>query len=144
MKILVLLSLLWFQTVHALDTKGMKSHGGALIEGVEPVHAFEYMSDQEKNYLILQKEIGRKGNSAIWENVNHLLIPQIDIEDSLFYALCNYKGTFEPKIVAIAKYEEEKELNAIVKKAWIADIEKGQFVSIPVKNIECINEAYGL
>ncbi|WP_417763670.1 hypothetical protein [Shewanella sp.] len=144
MKYLVFISLLIAPLAFALDIQQLKSHGGALIANVTPNYAFEHMSDATGDFMFLKKEIGRNGNRPLWEVVDHLSLGQIDSKDTLYYAMCNYRGKFEPKIVAIAEYEADKEVNAKVKNAWIADIEHGGFVSVPVNDVECFNEGFAV
>jgi len=144
MKYLCLSLLAFIPHVVAFDTSAMKSAGGALIDGTEPVHSFEYVSNGNASFLVLNKEIGRKGNSAIWKYVDHLPIPDIDPDYSLYYAMCNLNGAFEPRIVAIAKLDMNKEINREVKEAWFANLELGKYQKIDTSNIECINEGYGL
>ncbi len=144
MKYLIPLVLLITQSVFALDIQQLKSHGGALIADTEPNHAFDHMSDALEDYIFLKKEVGRNGNLPLWEVVDHLSLGEIDSKDAVFYAMCNYHGVFDKKVVAIAEYDEEKAINALVKKAWIADIAHGKFRPIAVENVECINEGTAL
>lgn len=145
MKLLLAL-LITFSIPHAIafDISKMTSVGGGLIEGTEPLHAFESMTDGENKYLILKKRIGQKNGSVNWAYVDHLLIPGIDSKYRLYISMCKYNDVFSPNIIAIGKYEVEMEWSKVIKKAWIVDINIGKFKNLEINNIECINDDFNL
>ncbi len=144
MKFLSILMLTTITFASGFDSSNMESLGGALIQGSRPKYALEYVTDGTEKYLILKKEVGRTGNSAIWENIDHLVIPKMDDSYMLYYAMCLLNGSFEARIVAVAKYEVDVELNSNVDVAWFADLEEGKFEKISTDNVACINENYNL
>ena len=129
-------------TSDGLNFESMEDLGGAVILDRKPVHAFHLYRNNDVIYLVLHKEIGRDKRHPVWKVLDYIVIQNYGRDYVINFVMCELNGKFTPEIAAIAKYENKKYYNKIVK-AWKADLESGKILKIDTKGIVCINEGYG-
>lgn len=96
---------------------------------------------QKPHSIIIEKQIGRKGNSSIWEVTDEIEMPIIKKDSHLSFSRCKLDDVYNPTVIAVVIYTEE-EFHKASTWAGIIDLKNGLFSEIPTQNIECENEGW--
>lgn len=116
------------------------------IKSKDPAYAIAHTVKGRSQYFWLKKEIGRKNNNKnpIWKVMDVIVLDQPP--KNYFYALglCRLKEDIDDRIIALVKYEENKEWFTVVKKSWLVNVNKGKIETYNKKGLSCANEGWGL
>lgn len=127
------------------------SHGGAIIEGVFNYKKFSISRIQLEpaiySYIFLE-EIIPEGAEISYKILDVLDLTREEKLKStdfvLYYHFCFKNGKNDQEIIAIAKYEEDKEFLTKIYKAWRADRKIEKIIEIPIEGITVENPEYGI
>jgi hypothetical protein len=124
----------------------LKMKGGTMIGDPfkSTVYSVALMSNEGSQMLWLESSSSRniKGE-VIWEVLDVMAAPNYGKDETMVIGLCKIDDRPDPEVLAVVKYEQDKEhFNKIIK-AWRANRAKGKFESITIKGISCSNESYG-
>ena len=83
-----------------------------------------------------------KQGCAEWKLVRSFDLPEQPAE-TVLVSECRLQGQLDRTVFVYAAKTDEQEYTTILR-AWRVDLEHEAFVTIPPKNIVCVNEGYGL
>jgi len=119
---------------------------GFNIKSKKPIFAISHTIKDKSQYFWLKKEIGRKNNNKnpIWKVLDVIVLDEPKI--NYFYALglCRLKQDIDDRIIALVKYEKNKEWFTEIKKSWLVNIKKEKIEKFKAMGISCANEGWGL
>ena len=123
---------------------------GSVIDKVGgPVIGYKYGISQftnGKNTMIVFEEIVGVPNNPQpkYKILDTLLINALNKDEQIAICTCRMNKNHDSEIIAIVKYDTDKEYYDNVIKAWRADTKTEILIPISnLKNIDCINEGFG-
>jgi hypothetical protein len=129
------------------------SLGGWIVYDPGPDPVFEYgialVEDGDEFYVFFEQEVGRSGNSALWEILDFVTLPADDISPVdpeahyYFHFGCSVNGVADAEIVALFGIQDA-ELITDIRQAWKANRQTGQLEDISTAGMVCINPAWGV
>lgn len=126
-----------FQAGSMIDYEGKSSH--------EYKFGVSQFFDKDK-YLIILEEKQAKGKKTSNKILDTIMIKDILENESISLCTCRINGKGNSEIIAVVKNEsDENEYLKKVVKAWKVDSKAGKIFPINnLKEIDCVNEGYGL
>ena len=125
---------------------GLKEEYGNIIGDPfnNTVYSVAWMSSECSQMLWLESSSSRnvKGQ-PIWKVLDVMAAPNYGKDETLVIGFCKIDDKSDPEVLAVVKYEQDKEYFNKIIKAWRANRTKGKFESITTKGISCLNESYG-
>lgn len=93
--------------------------------------------------VIVQKEVGRNGDKAVWLVTDQVEWPKQPDKTYVSFGPCLQNSESGKAIIALVAVTEEQWFKAI---QWAKEIDltTGKFVSIPPSSVKCENEGWGV
>lgn len=125
----------------------IKKSGGALVDQPSKGLKFSIQTVENGKQMLLwfaQEASSDKKGVNKWKVMDVMKYPTFPQGEALVMQLCRIGGDFDQELMAVVKYNKYVEILTDVKRAWRANRDTGKFEKISTKEIECINESYGL
>ena len=93
--------------------------------------------------IIVQKEIGRSGNKAIWKITDQTEWPKVHSGEYLSFGVCRLNGAVDHSIIAVVS-DNEEQWHVAINWAMRIDLNSGKFIPISPENVLCEDEGWGV
>ena len=134
------------------DPSGLRDSNSACVAGsaLGPTRSCDYavgiLSDNTGKPTLIYgaRQVGHDGHgNALWKILDTLPYPKVAKQQTLAIATCALHGENDEAVLAVVRAEDAEWQD---KASWARrfDVTSGKFAQVPVADVRCVNEGWGL
>ncbi|AUW42852.1 conserved exported protein of unknown function [Rhizobium leguminosarum] len=124
-----------------LPTNDCIEIGGMVVTDAGPTYGATEFKCGEKLSLVLERETGRKGNSAVWTVIDRITVskpsPRHEFLESAFCSSSQFPNDFVFALGEMVELPDRSYRSENVVAAWRFDIQSEKMAAIPVEGMLC-------